>query len=184
MTDEIYIDAMTLVLLIPIWVQVVAAVLIAGFGRAMVGDGAWSRGIVYPLTAGFAAFVGFGLSWWTLIFGAVTAVTLSSGFTDWKNKAFMAARFGLPPVAVSAAYVWWMTWPAHPGVSIELFALSAWCLCCALVGAFYSTIQDAWADDDSLWLYDPGEKDSSRVAEFFAGAVIQGGPAILHYAVT
>lgn len=174
-------DAMGVILLVPAWIHVAAAILFAGFGRAMVGDGAWSRGFVFPLTSGYAALIGFGLSWWALSFAVVTAITISAGYTKWENKPFMAARYGLPAVALTGAYVWIVAYPSPPGLTLMLICLSAWAAACALVGASYSTIQDAFEDDMAHAFGD--EADSSRVAEFFAGAIIQGAPALMRYAL-
>lgn len=147
----------------PFYLEVAAIVLAiaaAGIGRALVGAGTLSRGIVYPVVAGFAAFVGFGASWWALPFAIVPALTLWLGFTKWEVPAYMAARYGLPAALLAFVHAWLTTLPGA----------AAWAIACILIGGFYGTMQARLVN---RWV------DSSRLAEFAAGAVIIGGVAVL-----
>jgi len=138
---------------------------LGGLARMFVGVGWLSRGIIYPPTALLCAWLGFGISWWTIPFALIPALTLWLGWTKWEDPLFMGARYGLPPLVLSGVY----------GYLTGDYTPILWGASSVLVGISYNVIQLK-----ATWISKLSSKlDSSRVAEFVAGSVILGGVSLL-----
>jgi hypothetical protein len=161
--------------------------ILGGIGRAIVGTGAGPKWIgrwsVYPPIALLSAYAGlaptlgqsgssgldlltsFGSVGWAAL---IASLNLGLGYTQWESWKHMTLRFGLPALTSVLPMIY-----LHETLSPLLYPLLA-----VLVGLFYPYRQSAFEGLrlDRLsysWL------DSSRLAEFVAGACILGGLSIL-----
>ena len=154
--------------------------LLSGAGRSMVGTGSGPKWIgrwsVYPPIALLSAYTGLdpilslsdGLLLLWLSVGA--SPNLAMGYTQWESWKHMAVRFGLPALlTVLPVIVLQGTEVVQGGIYLTLAVLA---------GLFYPHRQRVFEflrlDRLSYsWL------DSSRLAEFVAGACVLGGLSIL-----
>jgi len=143
------------------------ATILGGLSRALVGGGWVSRGAIYAPTAALCAYLGFGLTWEALVFGAVSALTLSAGWTKWDDGPYMAFRYGILPMITAFAYL----------VATHDPLPMAWGMACAFIGFTYGTMLSLFKRvniDIKGYVI-----DASRVAEFVVGSVIIGGISFL-----
>ena len=145
----------------------IVGLLLAGVGRASVGEGLLGRAYVYPVCALLCAYVGLGATWWTLAFAGMAALTFFVGRTRWGDAPYMAVRFGLFPLLLTAFYVW------RTG---DVMAFG-WPFACAVTGWMDGRIR-VWAREH-VWTWRGFTIDSARCAEFWDGCVIMGGLALL-----
>lgn len=143
------------------------AAIFAGLGRAVVGGGWISRGIVYPITAAISAYLGFGLTWEALGFGVAAAVTMWVGWTKWDDQLWMSIRYGLLPWLVAAAF-----FIAYGGALPCI-----WAFACTLTGTLYWAILETFKP--VRYEIKGYVIDASRIAEFIAGSIIVGGIGFL-----
>lgn len=137
----------------------IIGILISAISRALVGKGAVTRTIAYPVAVLVSAYIGFGIDWWAVPFGLAAGATLWLGYTRWEEEGFMLVRYSLLPLIVTMIYV---------AVSHNYITL-LWPLACAAVGYKYQDMKDlcqrkGWSD---------------QIPEAIAGASILGGLSLL-----
>ena len=137
------------------------SIVLAGLSRAIVGEGAGSRWLMYPPSAALAAWVGLGMTWWALAFGIVVVLVMALGYTEWENKQFMAFRYGFVPMGLTILY------GSYTGEK-----MLTWGIACMVVGLFYNQLK--------VWATSIPWKHRDRIPEFIAGSIIIGGIAFFN----
>lgn len=150
--------------------MIAALVVLAGLVRALVGMSLLGRWLVYPPLCALCAYVGFGLDWWAIPFAVIPALTLGLGWTDWGNRIWMTARYGIPSALLVIAYA-----AAH-NLTIP-FEMTWWVGICFLYG---------FGEGDVRSMLQPYSftvrghvVSSAQYAEFLCGAIVAGLVAAL-----